>query len=346
LVLVLALGLGLLPRLTHPTPPPLWEAWETYQYTLQVGESLHFRVDFTQIPVRNWRLVVEGDNCLSDLHILRLKDESLLYFETDESRHEVTIPWGKGEEISAVLTASRSPGVFTVFFLGPPPESAQAAYSYRVNRALEAYTAGRLTEAERLCQEALQEDSDDGVARVLLAGFLRDRNYYEKAADLIAEALATSLPPDMRDLAIQLQEEIARMRAPLSADLREGLVAVERHLEAGDSEAALRVCEQLLARNADVSAQARSRILQQQGRALHRLGRHFEAVDTFTQALNLASSREDEALIYFRMAELFWDMGNLSQAKGAFGVARQYGLPPGLDIQAQEALRRISSEQP
>ena len=44
------------------------------------------------------------------------------------------------------------------------------------------------------------------------------------------------------------------------------------------------------------------------------------------------------------MGRLFLDMENLDQAEGAFAIARRYGLPPGLDLQAAEAQDRISRQ--
>jgi tetratricopeptide (TPR) repeat protein len=304
---------------------------------------MHIQVNFDQIPVRAWRLVVDGNQIQSDLHVLRLKNESLLYFEADESYHEVDIPWGRGEVISIVLTAGRHGGSYTVTFLGPPREAVVASYSYRVNRALEAYAVGKRIEAEELCQEALQEDPTDGAARVMLAGFLRDRHFYERAATLIAEALAQELPDDMRELALQLSEELDRLQAPLSPTVRAGLEAAENQLAAGDPAATVATCDGLLTGTEDLSTEARSLILQSRARALHQLGRHFEAVDTYTRALTVTRSREDQAVIYFYMAQLFVDMGNVTQAEGAFNIARQYGLPPGLELQAAEAVRQITS---
>jgi hypothetical protein len=318
-----------------------WESWGTETYKLGAGESFQFRVSYEQIPVRAWRLVVEGDYVLCDLHILRLKDESLLYYQRDESRHDVMIPWGEGEEISAALTASRDGGVFTVKFLGPPPESAPASYSYNVNRALESYAVGKRLEAERLCQDALREDPHDGVARVMLAGFLRDRHFYERAAGMIDEALAGELPEDMRHLALQMKGELDRLRAPLPEGVRAGLAEAELQLSQDNPAAALAGCERMLAREDDLPPEAQSQILRCKGEALHDLERHFEAIDAFTKALTYARSREAQAAIYFRMGQLFFDMGNLAQAEGACTIARQYGLPAGLDLQAEEMLKRI-----
>jgi tetratricopeptide (TPR) repeat protein len=293
--------------------------------------------------VRAWRLVVDSaGHTLSDVTVLRLRNESLLYFETDESHHDVDVPWGRNEEISVVLTAARDGGLYTVTFLGPPRQNAPASYSYKVNRALEAFATGDGVAAERLCEEALREDSQDAVARVLLAGFLRDRHFYDRAALLIEEALALDLPPDMRNLANQLSEEISRLQTPVEPAIQNELEQIESQLAAGDAAAAVATCDAILSRRESLSAEARSEILQKRGGALHALGRHFEAIDSFTQALTITRSREDQAIIYFRMAQLFLDMDNRAQAEGAFNIALQYGLPPGLEQQALEALRQLT----
>lgn len=318
-----------------------WETWGTETCQLGAGESFQFQVTYDQIPVRSWRLMVEGDYVLSDLHILRLKDESLLYYVREESRHEALIPWGKGEEILVVLTASGNGGVYTVNFLGPPAGTAPASFSYLVNRALEAYAAGKRLDAEQLCQAALDEDPTDSVARVMLAGFLRDRHFYERAHEMVLAALAEELPEDMRNLAVQLAGELEQLRAPLPPQVRQGLADAEKRLGADDAEGALAICDNLLAARGDLGTEALSRVLQQRGQALHKLDRSFEAVDAFTQALTAARSREVQAIIYFRMGQLFLDMDNPAQAAGAFSVARKYGLPAGLDLQAADRLKEI-----
>jgi len=320
-----------------------WEAWVSNTYQLGEGESLQFLVTYEQIPVRSWRLLVDSSgHTLSDVHVLRLEDETLLYFETDESHHEVDVPWGWNEEISVVLTAARDGGLYTVTFLGPPHQNAPAAYSYKVNRALEAFAAGDGEAAEQLCEDALREDSSDAVARVLLAGFLRDRHFYDRAALLIKEALALELPPDMRELAGQISDELIQLQTPMEPEIQSELDKVSRQLASGDAAAAFATCDELLSRREKLSAEARGEILQNRGWALHLLGRHFEAIDSYTRALTITRSREDQAVIYFRMAQLFLDMDNRAQAEGAFNIALQYGLPPGLELQALEALRQLT----
>jgi len=322
----------------------VWESWGTESYQLGPGESFQFTIDYDQIPVRSWRLVVDGDHILCDLHILRFRNESLLYWEREESRHVVEIPWGRGEQISVSLTSVEPGGVYTVELLGPPADSLPASYSYEVNRALEAYAAGKRLEAESLCEDALAMDESDGVALVLLAGFLRDRHFYERASERIDAALKTDLPEDMKNLAIQLQGELANLLAPLPEQIRRDLAAAERSLGDDDPAQALEICDRLLAERADLSAEALSRVLQGRGQALHQMGRNFEAVDAFTQALTATRSRAIQAVIYFWMGQLFQDMDNTAQAAGAFSIARKYGLPAGLDLQAEEALQQLEHD--
>ncbi len=340
--LLLALVMGSCLSVCAAKEAQPWETWQETTFDLEAGESVQFRVDFAQIPVRTWRLRVEGGDLTADLNILRLQDESLLYFETEEPVHDVTIPWGKGEEIAVAIVAGRAGGVFHVSFLGPPRQKAPAAYSYGVNRALEAYASGQRLAAQKLCEDALRADPADDVARVMLAGFLRDLHFYERAAKMIEIALAGDLPGDMKALAAQLQQELQELRAPLAAEVREGLAAADQELADGDPGAALATCDRLLA-DPELGGPARSLLLQYRGRALHELDRFFEAVDAYTQALTVTTSREEQAIIYFRMARLFLDMDNPTQAEGAFNIARQYGLPAGLELQAAEAVERITA---
>ncbi len=319
-----------------------WSVRYEETYKLQQRESIQFRVPYSRIPVRSWRLVVESNgNILSDLHVLRLADESLLYFETYESHHAVNIPWGSGEEIAVVLTAGRHGGLYTITFLGPPAETAPVSYSYRVNRALEAYAVGNRLGAEELCRDALREDPSDGVARVMLAGFLRDRHFYDQATVLLEEAMAGDLPAEMQELAVQLSKELKQLRVPLAPEVEAALATAARQLEEGQAAAAVATCDHLLAEREQLTAEARSRALQCRGQGLHSLGRHFEAVDAYTRALTVTRSRDAQAVIYFHMAQLFVDMDNPNQAEGAFNIAIQYGLPPGLELQAAETLRQL-----
>lgn len=326
-----------------------WDVWGTEAYTLEPGEAFTFRIAYREIPVRAWRLVVDGDYVLCDLHVLRLVDGSLLYFEKDESHHEVDVPWGEGEEISVVLTAGRSQGgVFTVKLLGPPRDHSPASYSYKVNRALESYAAGRRVEAENYCDEALRENPDDGAALVLKAGFLRDDRFYDRAAGAVGRALDLDLTDEMRAVALDLRDQLALLRRNLPPELTARLDELDALLDAGEAEQALARSEKLAPGRFRMEPGqldvARMEIMQRRGRALHLLDRHFEAIDVFTGALTLAESRADQAVIYFRMAELFADMDNPLQAADAYRIARSYGLPALLDAAAAAALDGFAEE--
>jgi len=148
-------------------PPPGYVVWGTETYTLQPGEALQLRVDFEQIPVRRWLLLVEGDVRLSHLNLRRVADGRLVYDQRDESRHQVEIPWGVGESLSAVLTAG-SGGAFAISLWGPPRDHYLRAYGYEVNRALEALAAGQRGLAQVHLAAAQLADSTDAVARALL----------------------------------------------------------------------------------------------------------------------------------------------------------------------------------
>lgn len=346
-----ALALALLLVLAAPSafPAAVTHNWETYKSesnTLRPRESFQFRVDFDQIQVRSWKLVVDGGQERCDLNVLRLRDESLLYFKTDESRHEVLIPWGRGEEVIVVLTNRDRQASFTITMQGPPRDQVHAAYGYHVNRALEAFAAGRRLEAEAECRSALLEDPRDGVAKVLFAGFLRDGQYLDQAASLVEEALTEDLPGDMRALALDLRAELRRLRAPLPAPLRQGLDQAERELSGHQAAAALVTAGKLLDSDLEFDAGARASLLTVKGRALAELERNFEAVDAFTQALTLLRDRGDQAVVYFYMGRLYEAMDNVAQASSAYAMALQYGLPSGLTLQAREALTGLRDRQP
>ena len=343
LPVVIGLGTALAAPVAAAPSDSSWAEWAAQPYQLHAGESVQLRFSFDEIPVRSWRLVVDGEPRRCDLLVTRVKEETSIYWRRGESHHDVTIPWGRGEAIVAVLTAPDG-GIFTVRCMGPPRDAAPVPYSYEVNRALEAYAAGKLLEAERHCEEALARDSGDGVARVLLAGFLRERHFYQRAMELIEAALAGDLPPDMRQLAEQLQQELAQLQSPLPPALRKGLEDAESRLASGDAAGALELTKRLLADYGGVQPEALSRLHLLRGRTLHALNRNFEAIDAYTKALTASRSRESEAIIYFHMGRLFLDMENLDQAEGAFAIARRYGLPPGLDLQAAEAQDRISRQ--
>jgi hypothetical protein len=344
LPVVVGLGVALAaPAIAAPPTADSWAEWAAQPFRLDPGESVQLRFSFEEIPVRSWRLVVDGAPRRCDLLVTRVQEETSIYWRRGESHHDVTVPWGRGEAIVAVLTAPEG-GIFTVRSLGPPQDAVPAPYSYEVNRALESYAAGKRLEAERHCEAALARNPGDGVAQVLLAGFLRERHFYARAAELVEGALATELPPDMRQLAEQLQKELAQLQSPLPPGLQEGLANAESYLANGDAEGALKVADRLLADYGDAQPEALSRVHQLRGRTLHALGRNFEAVDAYTRALTASRSRESEAIIYFHMGRLFLDMENPDQAEGAFSIARRYGLPPGLDLQAAEALGRIAKQ--
>ncbi len=317
-----------------------WETWHTETFTLEPDESFQFRVSFDDIQVRSWMLVVDGQDHNCDLSVLRVKGESLLYYRTDESRHEVRVPWGRGEELIVVLTNRRDKATFTVQFLGPPRDQVHAAYSYHVNRALEAFASGRRLDAQKQCELALREDDTDGVAKVLLASFLREGHYYTRAAALVEEALAGELPPEMRRLAQDLQSELVVLRAPLDPRIRARLDRIDNLLTSGKGGEALAVCDETLGMSG-LTVRAKSRLYLLRGRALDMQARDFEAVDAFTSALGLARSKAEEAVIYFHMGRLYRKMGNTDQARGAFTIALQEGLPSGLDLQARENLKAI-----
>ncbi len=319
-----------------------WETWHTETYTLEPRESFQFRVTFDDIQVRSWKLVVDGQDHNCDLSVLRVKGESLLYYKTNESRHEVLVPWGKGEELIVVLTNRRDKATFTVDFLGPPRDQVHAAYSYHVNRALEAFAAGRRLDAQDECGKALREDDRDDVAKVLLASFLREGRYYTRAAALVDEALRGELPPEMRTLAEDLQSELVVLRAPLAPAIRDRLDRINSLLDKGEGDRAVELCDEVLREKA-LPLRAKSLLHLLRGRALDQQERDFEAVDAYTTALGLARSKAEEAVIYFHMGRLYRKMGNQDQARGAFTIALQAGLPSGLELQARENLKTIES---
>lgn len=319
----------------------VWEKWSSDSFTLGPRESFQFHVAFDEIQVRSWKLVVDGGDMNCDLSVLRVKGEALLYYETDQQRHEVIVPWGKGEEVMVVITARNEKGSFAVDLMGPPRDQVHAAYSYHVNRALEAYGSGQRLKAEAECEAAISEDDDDAVAKVLLAGFFRNRGYYSRAQSLVEAALKGDLPPDMRGLAEDLEAELAVLRAPLPEEIVQGEARVEKLLSAGKGESALKVCDDLLNGDHVLNAPSKSRLQMLRGQALDQLDRNFESVDAFTQALQLARNRDREATIYFHMGRLYLKMENFLQAQGAYTMALKYGIPSGLDVQAREDLKKI-----
>ena len=325
--------------------PSMWAAWSSESFSLAARESFQIRVAFKDMPVRRWKLVVEGGDQKCDLTVLRTNGEELIYSKTNESRHEVSIPWGQGEELMVVLTNRRHAASFVVTLLGPPKGQATAAYSYHVNRSLEAFAAGQRLEAEDQCRLALKADPEDGVAKVLYAGFERDRSAYDHAAILVEEALAGDLPAEMRALGQNLRSELVHLRAPLPAPVVQGLAEAEEAIAQGNAEEAVAICEKLLAGNLELDGPSQSRLLALKGQALEALGRSFEAVDAYTQALNYDRSKDNQAVVYFYMGRLFYSMDNLAQAQGALVISLQQGLPSGLDLQARSIMKDIDKRQ-
>lgn len=326
-----------------PAADGSYEVWSAESYTLMPRESFQLRIAYDQIQVRNWKLIVDGGDQNCDLHVKRDRDGSLLYQQNDQQHHEVIVPWGIGEEVSIVVTNRAVKGAFVVSLLGPPRDQVHASYGYHVNRALEKFAAGQRLAAEDECRLALVADPSDGVAKVLLAGFMRDRQYLDRATALIDEALAGPLPDSMQEIAESMRQELIKLRAPLPLPVRRGVEDAENLLIAGEAQSALAVCEKLFDGELELDAHARSRLLMLQGQALDQLGRNFESVDAFTHALQLNRNKAQEGIIYFHMGRLFLKMDNLPQAQGAFTMALQNGLPSGLDLQARESLHAIEA---
>jgi len=342
LVLVFAIQAG---AETRPDPMDgLWETWSSESYTLEARESFQFPVAYTDIPARRWRLVVNGGDINCDLSVLRMVDESLLYFETKESVHEVSIPWGKGEELIVVITNRNKKGNVVVSFQGPPRDQNHASYSYDVNRALEKYSAGQRLSAEDYCRKALLKDQGDAVAKVLLAGFLRDRHEYSQAAAILDEALSGELTSDMREVGEGLRRELDVLRAPRSRTLGKGIERIEEYLATAKGKKAMAECDKLISSEKDLKNADHGLLLMYKGRALAMMEHHFEAIDVYTQALGFTRAFAQQAIIYFHMGVLYDDMGNLIQAEGAYAIALQHGLPVGLDVKARESLARIQDQ--
>ena len=320
----------------------IYETWSSDSFTLTPRESFQIKVSYDQIQVRNWKLVVDGGDQNCDVHVRRTKDGSLLYQQNDQRHHDVPVPWGLGEEVSIVITNRNVKGAFVVSLMGPPRDQIHASYSYHVNRALDKFSAGQRLAAEAECRNALLENPDDGVAKVLLAGFLRDRQYFDRATGLVNEALEGDLPDNMRTIAESMRQELLKLRAPLPLPVRLGVEEAEGLLIDGESEKALGVTEKLLDGDLELDSNSRSRLMMLQGQALDQLGRNFESLDVFTNALQLNRNKDAEGVIYFHMGRLFLKMDNLPQAEGAYTMALENGLPSGLDVQAREALQGIT----
>lgn len=342
LVAVLAVGAGSAAR--SAAQAERGEAWLQEGYALAAKESYQFSVAYEAIPVRRWTLVVDGGGRVCDLSVLRVEGEELLYYETRESRHEVSVPWGEGEEIMVVITNRDHAGAFQVGLIGPPREEHQASYSYDVNRALENFAAGRNLAAEEDCRRALRANPDDAVAKVLLAGFLRDKQFHGQAQLLIDEALDSELTGYMREVAENLRTELIALQSPLPEHVLRGIARATKFLDEGEADEALKVCEKVLEGDQELDGPAKGRFLTLKGRALEALGRDFAAVDSYTRALPFIRSKEGQAVVYFHMGRLFRQMDNLAQAQGAYTIALEYGLPTGLQLQAREALQGIGGQ--
>jgi len=192
-----------------------YETWSSESYTLQPRESFQLRVRFDDIKVRNWKLIVDGGDQNCDLNVVRTGDQSIIYQLNDQRHHEVEIPWGIGESLTIAITNRRNKGAFVVTMLGPPEGQVHAAYSFHVNRALEKHADGQRISAEDECRKALRADSNDNVAKILLAGILRDRHYFDRALRIVEEALAADredqeLAPEMRQIAERVLPLIKR----------------------------------------------------------------------------------------------------------------------------------------
>ena len=228
--------LVVLPALASTAPPGL-VTWGDEAYRLSGGESTSFRVEFDEIPVRRWVLLVESDGAVSHLNVRRSTDGSLLFDARDERYHQVEVPWGQGESLSAVLTADGRGGVYRVSIWGPPPENYLQSYSYEVNRALEAMLRDDLKEAGNHLLAALRADPDDDVASLLLTGI--DQG-------LVPSALGPGVENELADDDPATRRRVTEVRR-LAAGLRDG----ERYYEA--LEALQGVLRQ--ARSADIRAE-------------------------------------------------------------------------------------------
>jgi hypothetical protein len=158
--------------LAHLAPaeggPPGLVSWGHQTRTLASGEAATLQVVFANLPLRRFTLLVESAGAPCHLNVRRDRDGSLLHDAGGETRHQVDVPWGEGESLTAVLTAGPGGGAYDVSFWGPPPGDHRRAYSYHVNRALEAHAAGDLQGMRDHCRAALQSDPQDQVARLLL----------------------------------------------------------------------------------------------------------------------------------------------------------------------------------
>lgn len=149
------------------SPPGGMVRWGEQSYRLEAGASTSLRVDFAQIPVRRWVLILESDGTPCHLNVRRVADGSLLYDERDLVEHEVDVPWGTGESLSAVIRNGRRAGVFAVSIWGPPRDGYLRSYGYDVNRALESLAAGDRARAQEHLLSAMSATPRDTVAAML-----------------------------------------------------------------------------------------------------------------------------------------------------------------------------------
>ena len=332
------------PAATAGVPEGQWVAWGTETYNLEPGESVQFRVDFEDIPLRAWILTVEGDQRLCDLNVLRLGDDALVYQKHDESRHRVRIPWGRDEAVAVTVTADTAiGGLFTIKFLGPPAELAERAYGLRINRALAHMSAGRSASAEALLRDVIRADGDEvGLAALLLAGLLKDRGEPERAAAMLDLALDHDLPEGFEEVERRLHAHLAAVTRRAPPEMREA----DRLLAGDDPEAAIAHCEQWLEGLGRDTTRAweRCEALRRIGSAHRAAGRPVRAMETFDEALGAAREPGQKALVYHRLGLLLVDMGNPDQARRALEAARDLGLPPDLSAETGIILNRLHED--
>ncbi|MBU0743435.1 hypothetical protein KKG45_02350 [bacterium] len=325
-------------------PEGLWVAWGTETYNLEPGESVQFRVEFDDIPLRAWILTVEGDQRLCDLNVLRLGNNQLVYQKHDESRHSVRIPWGTGEAVAVTVTADTSVGgLFTIKFLGPPADQAERAYGDKINRALEHLEAGSDSGAEVLLRDVIREDGDEvGLAALLLAGLLKDRGELDRAVAMLDLALHYELPEGFAEVEKRLHAHLAAATRSVPPELREA----DRLLAAGDPDAVVAHCERWLESLAQDESRAweRCEALRRIGRAHQERGRQVRAMEALNSALREAREPGQKALVFHRLGLLLLDMGNADQARRALEAARELGLPPDLNANAEDLLSLFNEE--
>lgn len=165
---LLALAVAL-PGLTARAIEPVGLVnWGHQTRVLGPGESATFQVTAANLPLRRFTLLVESAGAPCDLNVRRDADGSLLHDVRGEVRHEVDVPWGTDESLTAVLTAGSAGGSYDVSFWGPPAGEHRRAYSYHVNRALEAHDAGDGERVREHCRAALRQDPHDAIAGLML----------------------------------------------------------------------------------------------------------------------------------------------------------------------------------